>query len=87
MSTPVAEQQINVAVAAKPASRRMNSIDAMRGLVMVFMCLDNTREFFGDLRVAPEELETTTPLLFFTRWITHFCAPTFVFLAGVSNTL
>ena len=84
MSTPVAEQQINVAVAAKPASRRMNSIDALRGLVMVFMCLDHTREFFGDLRVAPEELETTTPLLFFTRWITHFCAPTFVFLAGVS---
>lgn len=54
---------------------------------MVFMCLDHTREFFGDLRVAPEDLETTTPVLFATRWITHFCAPTFVFLAGVSAWL
>lgn len=54
---------------------------------MVFMCLDHTREFFGDLRFYPEDLETTTTILFYTRWITHFCAPTFVFLAGVSAWL
>lgn len=51
---------------------------------MVFMALDHSREFFGDLRLQPENLATTTPILFFTRWITHFCAPTFIFLAGVS---
>lgn len=54
---------------------------------MVFMCLDHTREFFGDLGNNPENLETTTPILFFTRWITHYCAPTFVFLAGVGAWL
>ncbi len=51
---------------------------------MVVMCLDHTREYFGDLRLNPEDLTTTTPSLFYTRWVTHFCAPTFVFLAGVS---
>ena len=54
---------------------------------MVFMCLDHTREFFGDLRLEPENLETTTPLLFATRWVTHFCAPAFIFLAGTSAWL
>ena len=64
--------------------QRFSSIDALRGLVMVVMCLDHTREYFGDLRLNPEDLATTTPSLFYTRWVTHFCAPTFVFLAGVS---
>ncbi|MCP4784262.1 MAG: DUF1624 domain-containing protein [Fuerstiella sp.] len=67
--------------------QRLDCIDALRGLVMVFMCLDHSREFFGDLRVQPEDLETTTPLLFATRWVTHFCAPTFIFLAGTSAWL
>jgi uncharacterized membrane protein len=70
-------------------TKRIESIDLLRGLVMIIMALDHVRMYFalGTWYAEPTNLATTTPLLFFTRWITHFCAPVFVFLAGTSAFL
>ena len=66
--------------------KRFTSIDFTRGLVMVIMALDHVREFMHKTSMTqdPTNLETTTAVLFLTRWITHLCAPAFVFLAGIS---
>src|SRR6266849_6952707 len=69
--------------AVAPVRSRFDSIDLLRGLVMVVMALDHTRGYFSDVRTyGPESLYASSFALFLTRWITHFCAPTFVFLAG-----
>jgi uncharacterized membrane protein len=65
---------------------RIYSVDFLRGIVMMIMLLDHTRDFVSHngMMSDPTDPLTTTVPLFFTRWITHYCAPTFVFLSGVS---
>ncbi|HSZ02418.1 MAG TPA: heparan-alpha-glucosaminide N-acetyltransferase domain-containing protein [Terriglobales bacterium] len=88
MSSTLSSRVVGVAAPASCGavagigSGRIVSLDIMRGLVMVIMALDHTRDFFTNLRFEPENLAQTYYALFFTRWITHFCAPLFFFLAG-----
>jgi uncharacterized membrane protein len=65
-------------------SSRLESIDIVRGLIMIIMALDHVRDFFSYTAYRADDVTQTSVLLFFTRWITHLCAPTFIFLSGVS---
>jgi uncharacterized membrane protein len=59
----------------------------LRGIVMIFMILDHVRDYFTNVHFDPLDLAHTSALLFMTRWVTHFCAPTFIFLSGISAYL
>jgi len=72
-------------VAAKPA--RLESIDVVRGVIMILMALDHTRDFFGMPGQNPTNLATATASLFLTRWVTNFCAPVFFLLMGAGAYL
>jgi len=66
---------------------RIESIDVVRGVIMILMALDHTRDFFGNSGLNPTDPATTTIPLFFTRWVTHFCAPVFFLLTGTGAYL
>jgi uncharacterized membrane protein len=74
--------------ALKPGSR-LQSVDSLRGAIMMLMAVDHVRDYFNSsaFLFSPEDLRRTTPALFFTRWITHFCAPVFMFTAGIGAFL
>jgi uncharacterized membrane protein len=73
-------------VTAAPARARIESVDLLRGVIMILMALDHTRDYFG-APVNPTDLATTTLPLFLTRWVTHFCAPVFFLLTGTGAFL
>ena len=72
-----------------PAIPRLMSVDALRGTVMIIMAIDHVRDFFDQysMSFSPTDLSHTTPIMFFTRWITHFCMPVFMFCAGIGAYL
>jgi uncharacterized membrane protein len=66
---------------------RIESVDVLRGVIMIVMALDHTRDYFGDLAASPTNLATTTAALFATRWVTNICAPVFFLLTGTGAYL
>jgi uncharacterized membrane protein len=93
MSTASAEIPVRSGAGTPPTggpiaiASRLDSVDLLRGIIMVVMSLDHLREYLTYLAFTPENLSRTWPALFFTRWITHFCAPLFFFLAGTGAYL
>jgi uncharacterized membrane protein len=76
---------VTVTISPPRVRARLESIDLLRGLVMVVMVLDHIRDYVyaGSFGLDPTDLTKTTTALFLTRWATHFCAPVCLFLAGL----
>jgi uncharacterized membrane protein len=83
----IAQLRDEAITSSPPAGTRLDSVDLLRGAIMVVMSLDHVRDFFTHLRFPPEDITRTWLTLFFTRWITHFCAPLFFLLAGLGAAL
>lgn len=88
-ATPIlhAPGVVAVPAAARRPRPRLDSVDLVRGIIMIVMALDHTRDYFGIPGQDPTNLTTATAGLFFTRWITHFCAPVFFLLTGTGAYL
>ncbi|MBA2459125.1 MAG: DUF1624 domain-containing protein [Gemmatimonadales bacterium] len=84
MAMPALDRSGTVTIGASVGAARLDSVDLVRGLVMVIMVLDHVRAYFTEVRFDPTDVTQTTLPLFLTRWVTHICAPTFIFLAGAS---
>ena len=82
-----ADLPVPAIVAAVTRMPRLDSVDLLRGFIMIFMALDHVRDFFSYLHFPPENMAQTWPTLFLTRWLTHFSAPGFFFLAGTGAFL
>jgi uncharacterized membrane protein len=79
---------VEPAIASAVTKRvRIEAVDVVRGVIMILMALDHVRDFFGVPGVSPTNPATTTIPLFFTRWVTHFCAPVFFVLTGTGAYL
>src|SRR5437660_9023323 len=87
MSDVATAMQTEHTRSAEAPTARILSVDFMRGLVMTIMAIDHSRDFLTNIPFEPEDITHTFPALFFTRWITHFCAPMFFFLAGTGAYL
>jgi uncharacterized membrane protein len=81
------EPTVAGAISVPPGRFRIESVDTLRGAIMILMALDHTRDFLAATNVNPVDLSQTTIPLFFTRWITHFCAPVFFLLTGTGAYL
>src|SRR5690348_3567898 len=84
VAVPTAAPQTSAVAMPAARAERNEAIDCLRGLVMIVMALDHTRDFVGP---SVGDLAAAGPALFFTRWITHYCAPVFVLLAGTAAWL